>query len=414
MTWWKLVTLLGIVVIATAKEPVKDPASILPKTRDKLFVVERENSALAVIEHNMLTNEITGMHNFNHAVVKFRERDGYAITRDGYVIKFDPEKEKKVKEYKTSKSAIGFIIGDNYVAVANYDNKTVEILDRDLNPLQTIKTGSRNVGIKEYGDYLVFACMDSDELWVMKDMTPKAKTPSFKLYKKIENAGAVPFDAMIDKNLYVVGFFNDKAVGVLNLDTMAYRKVPLQMGKKERILKVPHFGFWSISGDYFFIPAVGNKKVFVFDHDFHFVKAIDVQGNPVFTALSPDRKWLAVTFSGKDFPIVQIVDAHTLKVVRGFMFPGKILHVRWSPNEPYLYFSVNDKDMVQAYKVDDPDPEKWWLNLEWQVPRPSGIFVYTPKTVSPRPKIGTIPSASQTKNVTKKTPVTVPTDLKRH
>ncbi len=363
----------------TAAELPKDPALILPKSKDKIFVVERENSALAVIENNMFTNEIKNMHNFNHAVVKFRDNDGYVITRDGYVIKFDPVTEKKVKEYKTSESAIGFIIGDNYVAVANYDNKTVEILDRDLNHLQTIDTGSKNVGIKEYKDYLVFACMDSDELWVMKDQNPGGKKPLFKLYKKIEKAGEVPFDAMIDRNLYVVGFFNSKSVGVLNLDTMHYRQVPLKMGKKERILKVPHFGFWSISGDYFFIPAVGNKKVFVFDHDFNFVKAIEVEGNPVFTSLSPNKKWLAVTFSGKKFPVVQIVDAKSLKVVRRLQFPGMILHVRWSPNHPYLYFSVNDKDMVQAYKVEDPDPKKWWLNLEWQIPRPSGIFIFVPK-----------------------------------
>ncbi|WP_456401523.1 cytochrome D1 domain-containing protein [Hydrogenimonas sp.] len=369
--------LLGCAALMlSAGDMPKDPSLIVPKSKDKIFVVERENSALAVIENNLFKGEITGMHNFNHAVVKFRDNDGYVITRDGYVIKFDPIKEKKLKEYKTSKSAIGFIIGDNYVAVANYDNKTVEILDRDLNPVQTIKTGSRNVGIKEYKDYLVFACMDSDEIWVLKDEHADGKKPWFVLYKKIENAGKVPFDAMIDKNLYVVGFFNSKTVGVLDLDTMTYKKVPLKMGKKERILKVPHFGFWSISGDYFFIPAVGNKKVFVFDHGFNLVKTIDVAGNPVFTALSPDKKWLAVTFSGKKFPVVQIVDAKRLKVVRTLEFPGMILHVRWSPSQPYLYFSVNDKDMVQAYKTADADPKKWWLNLEWQIPKPSGIFIF--------------------------------------
>ncbi|WP_457598055.1 cytochrome D1 domain-containing protein [Hydrogenimonas sp.] len=369
--------LLGCAALMlSAGDMPKDPSLIVPKSKDKIFVVERENSALAVIENNLFKGEITGMHNFNHAVVKFRDNDGYVITRDGYVVKFDPIKEKKLKEYKTSKSAIGFIIGDNYVAVANYDNKTVEILDRDLNPVQTIKTGSRNVGIKEYRDYLVFACMDSDEIWVLKDEHADGKKPWFVLYKKIENAGKVPFDAMIDKNLYVVGFFNSKTVGVLDLDTMTYKKVPLKMGKKERILKVPHFGFWSISGDYFFIPAVGNKKVFVFDHDFNLVKTIDVAGNPVFTALSPDKKWLAVTFSGKKFPVVQIVDAKKLKVVRTLEFPGMILHVRWSPSQPYLYFSVNDKNMVQAYKTADVDPKKWWLNLEWQIPKPSGIFIF--------------------------------------
>ena len=369
----------SLAVILSASQLPKDPSLILPKSKDKLFVVERENSALAVIEHNLLSDEIKNMHNFNHAVVKFRDKDGYVITRDGYIIKFDPIKNKKLKEYKTSKSAIGFIIGDSYVAVANYDNKTVEILDRDLNHLQTINTGSRNVGIKEYKDYLVFACMDSDELWIMKDEESLGKKPKFKLYKKIKSAGVVPFDAMIDKNVYVVGFFNSKNVGVLDLDTMNYRKVPLKMGKKERILKVPHFGFWSISGDYFFIPAVGNRKVFVFDHNFNFIKAIEVEGNPVFTALSPDRKWLAVTFSGKKFPIVQIIDAKKLKIVRRLEFPGRVLHIRWSPNHPYLYFSINDKNMVQAYNVSDQSPKNWWLNLEWQVSKPSGIFVFNKK-----------------------------------
>jgi len=359
--------------------------SLTLSAREKIFVVERENSALAVIDFNLVVNEIIDMHNFNHAVVKFRDNDGYVITRDGYVIKFDPLKEKKVKEYRTSKSAIGFIVGDNYVAVANYDNKTVEILDRDLNPVQTIETGSRNVGIKEYGDKLIFACMDSDEIWVMKDTQPGKKVPHFVLEKKVTKIGKVPFDAMIDKNLYVVGLFNSPDIGVLDLDTMEYRKVPLNLGKKERILKVPHFGFWSISGKYFFIPAVGNRKVFVFDHDFKPVTTIDVKGNPVFTALSPDKKWLAVTFSGKDFPYVQIVNAETFKIERTFKLPGWVLHVRWSKDTPHLYFSVNTANMVLAYKTEDPDPKKWWKHFEWPVPKPSGIFLFEAPNVKKRP-----------------------------
>ena len=370
--------LLGGAIALSSANIDKDKLLNMMSKSDKIFVVERENSALAVIKRNILQNEIKNLHNLNHAVVKFRDNDGYLITRDGYVIKFDPIKEQKDKEYKTSKSAIGFIIGNNYVAVANYDNKTVEILDRDLNPIQTIKTDSRNVGIKEYKDYLIFACMDKDEIWVMKDTTPEAKIPHFKLYKKIQNAGAVPFDAMIDKNLYVVGFFNSKHIGVLNLDTMEYKKVPLDLNGKERILKVPHFGFWSISGKYFFIPAVGNKKVFVFDHNFNYIKAIDVKGNPVFTSLSPDKKWLAVTFSGKDFPYVQIIDANSFKIVRTMKFPGIILHLRWSKKHPYIYFSVNSTNSVQAYNTTDKDPKKWWLNFEWPVPKPSGIFIFYP------------------------------------
>ncbi len=338
---------------------------------EKIFVVERENSALAVIENHILKSEIKNMHNFNHAVVKFIENDGYVITRDGYLIKFDPIKEKKVKEVKASKSAIGFTLTKNYVAVANYANKTVEIFDRDLNLLQTIKTGSKNVGIKVYKNYLVFACMDIDELWVMEDLNKGEGKPIFKVKKIVKNAGEVPFDAMINKNLYVVGFFNSPFVGVLNLDTFEYKQVPLKLEHKNIVLKVPHFGFWSIMKDKFFIPAVGDNKVFVFDKDFNFIKAIEVEGNPVFTSLSPKRRFLAVTFSGKKFPIVEIIDTKTLKIIKRFDFGGMVLHIRWSEEEPILYVSNNQKSEVLGI-----DTKNWNEVFKVNIPKPSGIFIF--------------------------------------
>ena len=352
---------------------------------EKVFVVERENSALAVIENHKLKNEINNLHNFNHAVVKFIEHDGYVITRDGYLIKFDPIEEKKIKEVHASQSAIGFTLAKDFVAVANYANKTVEIFDRDLNKLQTIDTGSRNVGIKIYKDYLIFAAMDSDEIWVMKKRVKKIplgyfnrygvpvykKIVYFEKYKIFKNVGQVPFDAMINQNIYVVGFFNSPFVGVLNLDTFEYKQVPLQLEKRTLVLKVPHFGFWSIMKDKFFIPAVGDNKVFVFDKNFHFIKAIAVEGNPVFTSLSPDRKYLAVTFSGTKFPIVQIIDTKTLQIIKRFDFGGMVLHVRWSEEEPLLYVSNNGDS-----KVIGVNTQNWRQEFSVPVPKPSGIFIF--------------------------------------
>ncbi len=353
--------------------------------KEKYFVVERENSALAVIENHKFKNEIKNMHNCNHAVVKFIDNDGYMITRDGYLIKFDPIKEKKLGEVRASKSAIGFTLAKDFVAVANYANKTVEIFDRNLTHLQTIDTDSRNVGIKIYKDYLVFAAMDTDAIWVMKKkiklvplrcLGPDGKPMMekkiwFEKFKVIQNAGEVPFDALINGNLYVVGFFNSPFVGVLNLDTFEYKQIPLRLDKKSIVLKVPHFGFWSVTKDKFFIPAVGDNKVFVFDKNFHFIKAIEVEGNPVFTSLSPDRKYLAVTFSGKKFPIVQIVDTKGLEVFKRFDFGGMVLHVRWSKEEPLLYVSNNGKSQVIGM-----DTQKWKERFRIQVPKPSGIFLF--------------------------------------
>jgi len=337
--------------------------------KEKFFVVERESSSVAVIQDGLTKSHMKDMHNLNHGVIKFKDNDGYLISRDGYVVKFNPITEKKEAEYKTSKSAIGFIIGKDFVAVANYDDKSVDILSRDLKPIQKIITGSRNVGIKIYKDYLIFAEMDNDKVLVYKNIGKKK--PKFKLYKEFK-VGEMPFDAMIEGNTYIVGFFLSKSFGVIDLDKMQYKEIKVTAKDNKPVLKVPHFGFWAISDDKIFIPAVGDNKVMVYDKKFNFIKNIDVQGLPVFTSLSPDKKYLAVTFSGKDFPTIQIVDTKTLKVIKTFKFNGKVLHVRWSNLNDDLYVSVNDANQVNVINTRD-----WFLEREiFQVEHPSGIFVY--------------------------------------
>lgn len=116
----------SIVGIAEAQGVNPILASI--KGEEKVFVVERESNSLAVIEQGMTKGHIDGMHDMNHGVVKFYDNDGYVISRDGYIIKFDPQNEKILKEYKTSDSAIGFTVEKNYIAVANYAKKVLIFL----------------------------------------------------------------------------------------------------------------------------------------------------------------------------------------------------------------------------------------------------------------------------------------------
>ncbi len=341
-------------------------------TNEKVFVVERESSSLAVIDHGLPKGHMTGMHNMNHGVVKFEGKDGYVISRDGWIMKFDPEKEVKVKELKTSDSAIGFTITKNYLAVANYAKKSVDILDRDLNPLQSFETGSKNVGIKNYKEYLIFAQMDNDKLTILKDTNYGKGLPKFVIYKEFKDVGIMPFDAMIKDNNYIVGFFQSKFFGVIDLNKMTYTKIDILLGDRQPVLKVPHFGFWSIGGGYVFIPAVGDNKVLVYTPDFKFVKSIETEGLPVFSALSPDKKYLAVTFSGEKFPVIQIIDTKTLKIIKRFKFDGKVLHVRWSKVRPSLYVSVNDANTVAVLNT-----KEWYLSREiFNIKKPSGIFLY--------------------------------------
>ncbi len=339
--------------------------------KEKYFVVERESESVAVIEDGLAKRHMKHMHNMNHGVMKFDGNDAYIISRDGYIIKFDARTEKKEAEYKTSKSAIGFVIGKNYVAVANYDDKSVDILTRDLKPIDKIVTGSKNVGIKIYKDMLIFAQMDNDKVTVLKDENYGKGLPKFKTFKEF-NVGKMPFDAMIKKNTYIVGFFLTKGFGVIDLDKMTYSQIKVTAEGNKPVLKVPHFGFWSLSKNRTFIPAVGDNAVMVYDNNFKFIQNIKTQGLPVFTSLSPDQKYLAVTYSGKDFPTIQIIDTHTLKIIKTFTFKGKVLHVRWSQKYPELYVSVNDANQVNVINTDE-----WFLEREiYQVKHPSGIFLY--------------------------------------
>lgn len=349
-----------------------NPILSMLNTNEKIFVVERENESLAIIEQGMTKGRIEGMHNMNHGVVKFYEKDGYAISRDGYIVKFDPEAEKVIKEFKTSDSAIGFTVTKNYIAVANYAKKSVDILDRNLNPIKSFETGSKNVGIKQYKDYLVFSQMDNDKITVLKDKNEGKGLPDFEIYKEFEDVGVMPFDAMIKDNNFITGFFKSDFFGVVDLDTMTYSKIKILLEDRKPVLKVPHFGFWSISEGNVFIPAVGNNKVLVYTSDFKFVKNIETEGLPVFTALSPDQKYIAVTFSGDKFPVVQIIDTTTLEVVKRFEFDGKVLHVRWSNTRPSLYVSVNDSNKIAVIHTKD-----WYLSREmFNIKKPSGIFIY--------------------------------------
>ncbi len=342
------------------------------KGNEKIFVVERESKSLAVIEQGMTKGHIEGVHDMNHGVVKFYEKDGYVISRDGYIVKFNPETEKVLKEYKTSDSAIGFTVEKNYVAVANYAKKSVDILDRDLNPIRSFETGSKNVGIKKYKDYLIFSQMDNDKITVLKDKNNGKGLPDFEIHKEFENVGVMPFDAMIKNNNFITGFFKSDFFGVVDLDTMTYSKIDILLEDRKPVLKVPHFGFWSISDGNVFIPAVGNNKVLVYTSDFKFVKNIEVEGLPVFTALSPDQKYMAVTFSGEKFPVVQIIDTQTLEVIKRFEFDGKVLHVRWSDVRPNLYVSVNDTNKVAVINT-----KEWYLAREmFGINKPSGVFIY--------------------------------------
>ena len=330
----------------------------------EVFVVERERESLAVIKNDKLVEEIKNLGNMNHATLKFFNGYGYLISRDGYLSKINPKTYKLVKKVRVGESTIGINFCPKKILVANYAPKNVVILSEELELLKDVKTGSRNVGIKSNGKLFVYALMDKDSLHV-------GRCEDLKLLKEI-NVGRMPFDALLYNDVYIVGFFRENAVGVLNLKNLEYKKVKFRKGKKEVVFKIPHFGLWGVKGNLAYIPAVGERKVHVVNLEtFEYVGDIPVRGLPVFVQVSPDGRFLGVNYSGEDEDFFTLVDLKTLKPVKTKRLGKRILHFRFTPNGKYVYISSYFENKVK--KVSVPDLE---VIKEIDVPTPSGVFIY--------------------------------------
>ena len=324
----------------------------------QLWVVERERSAVTVIEDGNVT-EIRGLGNLNHATVKFRGGSAYVISRDGYLSLIDIDNKKLLKKVKVGKSSIGLTFCRDRVAVANYDPKTVVILDSGLNVLKVLETDSRNVGIKGWEGKLVFSLMDRDEVWVLSCDGKKLAT--FRV-------SPMPFDALLHEGVYLVSFFGSGKVGLLDLKMMTYREVALG-GSGESVFKVPHLGMWGVIDSTAYVPAVGKRKVYIIDLRTGKVKGkIRLPGLPVFVTLSPDGRFIAVNFSGDKEDFVALIDRRT-DVLRTKRVGRRVMHIRFSPDGKYLYISSYYENRVK--KLSLPDLE---VLQEFSVPTPSGIF----------------------------------------
>ncbi|WP_457600744.1 cytochrome D1 domain-containing protein [Hydrogenivirga sp.] len=330
----------------------------------KVYVVEREQGAVAVVENGKLVGEIKGVGNTNHATLKFLGRNAYMVSRDGFLSKIDTERDRLVGKVRVGESTIGFTFCSGKVAVANYAPDTVVFLSEDLDVLKEIDTGSRNVGIKTYGGKLVFSLMDRDEVWVLD-------CESFEKVGGVDRAGSMPFDALLSGSRYIVGFFNENAVGVLNLKDMSYRKVTFGREGREVVLKIPHFGLWGVYGRLAYIPGVKERKVHVVDIErFEYLGSIDVPGLPVFVSVSPDGRYVAVNFSGDREDYLTLIDRESGRVVLTKELGKRILHFRFTPDGRYLYLSSYYENKLKKVSV----PELKVIE-ELSVPTPSGVFI---------------------------------------
>lgn len=340
-------------------------STFTPAFAEKVYVVEREREKLAVIEDGILSGEIGSLGNLNHATAKFNKNFIYVISRDGCLSQINTGSDNLLRQIKAGKSGIGFVFIDDMVAVANYDPHDVVILDGSLNKLKKIETNSRNVGIKSWERFLIFALMDKDEIWVLDSKE------NFEVHKIIKNAGGTPFDALMSENKYIVGLFNEGSVGMLDAKTMSYSKRDLRRGEGEAVFKIPHFGTWGVYKDYAFIPAVGERRLHIVDvNSFKHSGYIDLIGLPVFAAVSPDGRYIAVNYSGDKEDFLTVIDTKSKKVLNDIKAGKRIMHIRFSDDSRRLYLSSYFDNAVRVL-----DTNEWKVLKEITVPTPSGIFI---------------------------------------
>lgn len=327
---------------------------------EKLYVVERERSSLAVVENGRLVKRIEALGNMNHATVKFWRGYAYVISRDGYLSKIDTKRDELVKRVKVGKSSIGIDFTDRYVIVANYDPDTVVVLDEELNVLREISTGSRNVGIKAYKTGFLFSLMDKDEVWWVKE----EEVLKFAV-------GKMPFDALLFGDYYLVGFFKDEGIGLIDLKEESYKSLKFKREGKEVVFKIPHFGTWGVFKDTAYVPAVGERKIYVVSlKDVKVLGEIALSGLPVFVAVSPEGKHIAVNFSGDKENFVALYDLGSEKLLGEVQAGKRIMHLRFSKDGNKLYLTSYFESKLKVFEV----PTLKLLH-EVDIPNPSGVFL---------------------------------------
>ena len=194
--------------------------SVKSISAEKIYVVQRERESLKV---KTMDGEktIEDLGNLNHATMKFKWGSGFLLARNGYLSKIDIGTDQLIKKVKIGSSGIGITFTEENIIVVNYAPHSVVVLNRNLDVVKTILTDSRNVGVKVFNNLLVFSLMDKNEIWVLD--TAK----DYSLVKKFENVGLLPFDALIHEGKYLVGFFNEPAIGFLDLNDFSYQKIEL-------------------------------------------------------------------------------------------------------------------------------------------------------------------------------------------
>ncbi len=349
-------------------------------------VIERAESSALIVEHSgqSTLNRIENLGDLSHASVVFSrdQRYAYVFGRDGGLTKIDLLKDRIDKRIIQAGNSIGGAISQDgrLIAVSNYTPGGVKIFSSDTLelvaeiPAEYAKGKlSKTVGLVDAPNRrFVVSLFDAGEIWLID-----VKNPEKPEITKFKNIGKQPYDALIsaDGRHYIAGLFGEAGLALLdlwNLEKGVTRILPDYAKNDEKlpVYKMPHLEGWAMTGDYAFIPAIGQHQVLVIDRrNWQLVKKIPVAGQPVFVMAQPDGRQVWVNFAFPDNQQLQVIDVKDL-ILKQTLNPGKgVLHIEFTPRGEQAWVSLRDDNQLVIYRTDDFAEIK-----RLPANNPSGIF----------------------------------------
>ena len=356
-------------------------------TGDLGVVIERASGSVQVIDTTNRASlaQVTGLGDLSHASIVYSRDARYAFVfgRDGGLTKVDILQGKIVKRVIQSGNSIGGAISQDgkLLAVSNYTPGGVKVfstatleLIADI-PAHYGQHGKRSkvVGLVDApGQRFVFSLYDAGEIWVA-DLDSPAKP----VITKFSNIGKQPYDALItpDGHFYIAGLFGEDGLALLDLWNLesGVKRIMNHYGRGKQklpVYKMPHLEGWAMASDYAFMPAVGQHEVLIVNRrNWREVKRIKVHGQPVFVMARPDARQVWVNFAFPDNDTLQVIDTHSLQLVKTLK-PGKaVLHMEFTPRGEHVWVSVRDQ-----HRVDIVDTRSFKTLGSLKMDHPSGIF----------------------------------------
>ncbi|GIX43275.1 MAG: protein NirF [Leptospiraceae bacterium] len=353
-----------------------------------IYVVERENSTLAVIdiENYQVVKRIPLEANLRHATIVFEPslKYGYIATRNGKLNRINLETKEYDGYIETSKNSIGLAISQDgqTIAVSEYEPGGITIVSvKDFKIKQVIPAKidnnkySKITGLVD-GPENSFICalMDSNEIWILKREDPVDPESPYKITNKIKTADLYPFDGLItpDGRYYVNAHYKSNILSFIDLWNLKDRAEKIDFGKysKKTPVKMPHMEAWANAGEKIFISANGEPLLHVINaKTLKYSHSIPIIGDGVYTVVHPFQKEIWITFSGESDGKIQIIDTRTEKTIKILDVGKKIYHLAFTPKGDKAFVSSNATNELIVIRTYD-------YKIIKRIPlnSPSGIF----------------------------------------